>query len=79
MDFLQDIKDSVETSVNIKLFSSEKQSSYSHIFHSSYEKFPLTQIKTLDNFNASRLSSDPYPEDDRPRSKKDLESVLYHR
>lgn len=79
MEFLQDIKDSVETSVSIKLFSSLKISSYYHIFNSKLVQFPLIQCKELNNFNPARLSKDPYPEDDRPRGQKDLDSVLHHR
>ena len=79
MEFLQDIKDSVETSVTIKLFSSLKIASYYHIFHSKLYMFPISKCKQLNNFNPSRLSKDPYPEDDRPRGQKDLDSVLHHR
>ena len=79
MEFLQDMKDSVETSVSIKLFSSLKISSYYHIFNSQLVQFPLIQCKELNNFNPARLSKDPYPEDDRPRGQRDLDSVLHHR
>ena len=79
MEFLQDIKDSVETSVNIKLFSSLKVSSYYHIFNSKLFMLPLIQCKELNNFNPARLSKDPYPEEDRPRGQKDLDSVVHHR
>jgi hypothetical protein len=79
MEFLQDIKDSVETSVSIKLFSSLKISSYYHIFNSKLLQFPLIQCKELNNFNPARLSKDPYPEEDRPRGQKDLDSVVHHR
>jgi len=79
MEFLQDIKDSVETAVSIKLFASQKESSYAHIFHSTFESITISQCRDMDNFNPARLSKDPYPEDDRPRGEKDLASVLYHR
>lgn len=79
MEFLQNIKDSVETSVTLKLFSSLKISSYNHIFNSTLSKFPLSKCKDLNNFNPNRLSKDPYPEEDRPRGQKDLDSVIYHR
>jgi len=79
MEFLQDIKDSVETSVTIKLFPSLKVASYCHIFNSNLARFSLSHCKELNNFNEKRLSIDPYPEDDRPRGAKDLESVLHHR
>lgn len=79
MEFLQSIQDSVETSVNIKLFSSLKLSSYYHIFNSKLIQFQLSQCRELNNFDSDRLSKDPYPEADRPRGQKDLDSVLYHR
>lgn len=79
MEFLQDIKDSVETSVSIKLFASQKESSYAHIFHSTFSSISISHCKDMDNFNPARLSKNPYPEDDRPRGEKDLASVLYHR
>lgn len=79
MEFLQSIQDSVETSVNIKLFSSLKLSSYYHIFNSKLIQFQLSQCRELNNFDSDRLSKDPYPEADRPRGQKDIDSVLYHR
>ena len=79
MESLEDMKDSVETSVSIKLFSSLKTSSYYHIFNSKFFRFPLLKCRELNNFNPARLSKDPYPKEDRPRGEKDLESVLHHR
>ena len=79
MEYLQNMKDSVETSVSIKLFSSLKTSSYYHIFKSKLFRFPLLKCRELHNFNSARLSKDPYPKEDRPRGQKDLESVLHHR
>jgi hypothetical protein len=79
MECLQTIKDSVETSVSIKLFSSLKISSYYHIFKSKFIRLPMSQCRNLDNFNPARLSEDPYPKEDRPRGQKDLDSIVYHR
>jgi len=79
MEHLQNMKDSVETSVSIKLFSSLNISSYYHIFKSKLVRFPLSKCRELHNFNPARLSKDPYPKEDRPRGQKDLESVLHHR
>ena len=79
MESLLDMKDSVETSVNMKIFSSLKTSSYYHIFKSNLVRFPLSKCRELHNFNSARLSEDPYPEEDRPRGQKDLDSVLHHR
>ena len=79
MEPINIIQHSVDTSVNLKLFTSRKSSVYYHIFHSSYVKFPLSQLKTVDNFDINRLTKDPYPKENRPRGQKDLDSVLYHR
>ena len=79
MEYLQNMKDSVETSVSIKLFSSLNISSYYHIFKSKLFRFPLSKCRELHNFNPARISKDPYPKEDRPRGQKDLESVLHHR
>jgi len=79
MDPINIIQHSVDTSVDMKIFTSRKTAAYYHIFHSSYAKFPLSQLKTVDNFDTKRLSSNPYPKEDRPRGQADLDSVLHHR
>ena len=80
MDLLQSMVDSVETSLHLKLFSDKKEASYHHIFKSDYVLLPMNKSKDLDNFNSEvRLSDDPYPVDNRPRGKDDLDSVKYHR
>ena len=79
MEPINIIQHSVDTSVDMKLFSTRKSSVYYHIFHSSYVKFPLSQLKTVDNFDIKHLSNNPYPKEDRPRGQADLDSVLHHR
>lgn len=79
METINIIQHSVDTSVDMKIFKTRQTSVYYHIFHSSYEKFPLSQLITLDNFDTKRLSKNPYPEEDRPRGQKDLDSIAYHR
>ena len=79
MELIQVIIDSVDTSVDMKLFSSQKESAYAHIFKSTFTTLPISQCRDMDNFNSARLSKDPYPKEDRPRGQKDLESVLHHR
>jgi hypothetical protein len=79
MEFIQDIKDSVETSVKIKLFSSLKVASYNHIFESKLSNFSISHCKDLENFKSTRLTPDPYPENDRPRGQDDLTSLTHHR
>ena len=79
MDCLQNIKDSVETSLTLKLFTSKKTSSYYHIFNSEFLMFPISMCEELNNFNPERLSNNPYPETNRPRGQKNLNSLTYHR
>ena len=79
MDYIQSLRDSVETSVGLKLFSSQKLAAYSHVFNTTYKMLSMSDCKTLENIAATRFSSDPYPVDDRPRGQKDLDSVKYHR
>jgi len=73
------LRDSVQTSVKIGIFSSERTSSYSHVFKSELVRFPLSKCKDLRNFDPTRLTKDPYPKEDRPRGQDDLSSVMYHR
>jgi hypothetical protein len=73
------LRDSIQTSVQIGVFPSEKTSSYSHVFKSELVRFPVSKYKDLRNFDPSRLSKDPYPKEDRPRGQDDLNSVVYHR
>ena len=59
------MKDSIETSVSIELFSSLKTSSYYHNFKSKMFQFPLSKCRELNNFNPACLSKDPYPKEYR--------------
>ena len=49
MEHLQVMKDSIETSISIKPFSSLKISSYYHIFKSNMCQFPLSKCRELHN------------------------------
>lgn len=73
------LKDSVDTSVTLKLYKTRKASLRDHIFRSKYVRFPLSKLETLDNFDTKRLSSNPYPKENRPRGQADLDSVEHHR
>ena len=77
MDFIQSLKDSIETSVKLKLFSSRKAATTAHMSNTDFMRFTLSAARKLDNFNPDRLSKDPYP--NRPRGNNDLISVRYHR
>jgi hypothetical protein len=79
MDYIQSLRDSVETSVSLKLFSSQKIAAEHHVFNTTYQIVSMSDCKTLENIADTRFSSDPYPAHDRPRGQKDLDSVKYHR
>ena len=75
---MDDMNDSVKTSLHIGIFSSLETARRNHIFNRTFVNFPLSNCKELHNFNPMRLSKNPYPEDDRPRGQTDLDSVSYH-
>ena len=79
MDFIQSLKDSIETSLKLKLFSSRKAATAAHMSNTEFMRFTISAARNLDNFNPDRLSKDPYPARDRPRGHNDLTSVKYHR
>jgi len=80
MDLKELINDSIETSVTLKLFKNKQESAYAHIYKSTYVMFPMSKCEELDNFNAElRLSDTPYPPENRPRGKADLDSVKHNR
>jgi hypothetical protein len=81
MDYIQVLRDSIETSVTMKLFKSKKEATINHIFHSKLISFPLSKCKNLHNFNPKRLQISAvksYPLHDRPRGNKDISSVKYY-
>lgn len=80
MESIKIMDNSIGTSMLLRLFPSEKDAAYAHIFKSTFLKFPMVDARGLENFNhAVRLSKEPYPKDDRPRGQEDLDSVQYHR
>jgi hypothetical protein len=75
------IQHSIDTSVSMNLFKNREESSYAHIFKSKLVMFPLSKIKKLQNFDPIRLkksATEAYPSCDRPRGKKDIDSIKYH-
>jgi hypothetical protein len=79
MDFLNSIRDSVETSVTLEFFDSKEVSCYHHIFKSELVNFDFKDVENMLNFDTKRLSQNPYPKNNRPRGEKDLASIDYHR
>ncbi len=81
MNSINILRASIDTSIELKLYSSRKDSASDHIFNSSFYMFPLSKVSKLNNFNIARLQDTPakaYPLNDRPRGNNDLLSVKYH-
>ena len=77
------MRDSVSTSVNIKLFENNQDAHLAHILKSKLVEIPLSIFKNNDigNFNSDRLKDSAvkaYPLHDRPRGNVDISSVEYH-
>lgn len=81
-NYINILKDSIETSISMNLFNNIDEASNAHIFNSKLVKFPMIYCKNkLNNFNPKRLKKTPekaYPIEDRPRGDKDIESVNYY-
>jgi hypothetical protein len=81
MDYIQVLRDSIETSLTMKLFKSKEESLNNHIFNSELILFSLSNCKNLNNFNLERLQKSAikaYPLHNRPRGDKDIKSVKYY-
>jgi len=76
---MNDLRDAIETSVQLRLFPSIKRATDALVFGNKFKKLSISQCKHMDNFNPARLSDNPYPKNDRPRGSRDIESVRYHR
>jgi hypothetical protein len=77
------MRDSVSTSVNIKLFENKQDARLAHILKSKLVEIPLSMFENngVENFNSDRLKDSAvkaYPLDDRPRGNADTSSVEYH-
>jgi len=78
---LQSLKDAVETSMSLELFPNRETASMHHLMYSNLGILELTKAKYLKNFNAARLqktAEEAYPITNRPRGKKDIESVEFY-
>ena len=77
------MRDSVSTSVSIKLFENKQDARLAHILKSKLVEIPLSMFANngIENFNSDRLKDSAvkaYPLDDRPRGYADTCSVEYH-
>lgn len=82
IDYNATIRDSIETSLKLKLFTNKNSAMKAHIYKSQLVKFPMSLCKTkLHNFNPNRLQSSTikaYPLNNRPREKNDIISVNFY-
>ena len=75
------LRDSVSTSVCIKIFKDRRCAIVAHIFKSKLLKLELSLFTNVDNFNPARLqksATEAYPLHNRPRGNSDTDSVTYY-
>jgi hypothetical protein len=80
-NYIPVIRNSIETSVSMKIFKSIKESEFAHIYKSELIKVPLSKFKNVNNFDPIRLQKSAvkaYPLNNRPRGNNDIKSVKYH-
>ena len=80
---MSSIVDSIDTSIDMKIFKNREEAAFSHIFNSKIVKIPLNTFKNdnVDNFDSVRLQNSAvkaYPLNDRPRGNEDISSVKYY-
>ena len=80
---MSSIVDSIDTSIDMKIFKTREEAAFSHIFNSKIVKIPLNTFKNdnVDNFDSVRLQNSAvkaYPLNDRPRGNEDIISVKYY-
>jgi hypothetical protein len=82
MDYVSILKDSIDTSVSMKIFKNREESSIAHIFKSKLFKLKMSIFNNVDNFNSERLqktAKKAYPLHNRPRGNKDICSINFCR
>ena len=80
-DYINILKDSIDTSVYMKIFKNRDDALNDHIFNSKLVKVPLSKFKNVDNFDPNRLQKSAvkaYPINNRPRGNDDINSVKYY-
>jgi hypothetical protein len=80
-DYINFLQDSIDTSVDMKIFKNREDASVAHIFKSKLVKIPLSMFADVDNFNPTRLQKSAvkaYPINDRPRCDSDITCVKYY-
>ena len=80
-DYVNILQDSIDTSIDMKIFKNRKIATFAHIFKSKLVKIQLSMFNNIDNFNPNRLqksATKAYPINDRPRGNSDINSVKYY-
>ena len=80
-DYINFLQDSIDTSVDMKIFKNREDASVAHIFKSTLLKLPLSMFTDVDNFDPNRLKKkaiNAYPINDRPRCNSDITCVKYY-
>jgi len=82
MDYLPTLRDSISTSLKLKIFSTKKQAENAHLYNSKLINFPISNCKNnLKNFDSNRLKKTAikaYPLTNRPRGMDDIKSVKFN-
>ena len=82
MDYIATLKDSISTSLKLKIFLTKKQAEKSHLYNSKLIKFPMSNCRNkLKNFDSNRLKKTAikaYPLTNRPRGDDDIKSVKFN-
>ena len=80
-DYINFLQDSIDTSVDMKIFKNREDASIAHIYKSKLVKLPLSLFTDVNNFNPDRLKKTAvkaYPINDRPRCNSDITCVKYY-
>jgi hypothetical protein len=85
MNYVDMLRASIGTSLELKIFTSTEKAANAHIFHSSLVQFPLAIFRDptrMANFNPERLqpsAAKAYPPSNRPRGADDLSAVNFYK
>ena len=80
-DYINVLQDSIDTTVDMKIFKNREDAAIAHIFKSKLVKMPISTFKNVDNFDPNRLKETAvkaYPINNRPRGNSDINSVEYY-
>jgi hypothetical protein len=80
-DYVNVLQDSIDTTVDMKIFKNREDAAIAHIFKSKLVKMPISTFTNVDNFDPNRLKETAvkaYPINNRPRGNSDINSVEYY-